>query len=526
MPDKEKQNKKKRKKNEALPSSPIQAAVIDLGAFSVRLHVFEIDTNNNTHQVLEELALPLPLGEDVFRTGRIGNANMLLAEKIFNDFAQVMREYNVTQYRAMATSAVRESDNQVLFLDRIAQSSGIKIEVMEGPLESRLIFLSVQEKLKGQYRLDKGNSVIYTIGSGSSQVCFIEDGHIVSTDTIRIGALRVMQDLRSDLTEESLREAIDPFAAAIFNGIKRMTANTHPDSLITVGASVRALLELESGAAPKVAAHISRKRFDTLSQKVQEHSISELVNDYGLADQEARAMIPCCHIVEQLFEISEANRMIVPMVNTRDALAMDLCRELMGQEDPFIPQILSAARHLGAKFQHDESHAESVYKHACTLFDKLQDLHRLSPRDKLLLQIAAILHDIGFYISNKQHHKHSYYLISNSEIPGITETELRLVALIARYHRRTVPKSRHVEYTSLSRSDRVRLYKLAAILRVADALDRSHLGKVKEIQVQIEERRILLSARGASELSLEQWAMDRKADMFEEAFCKRVIVAT
>ncbi len=499
------------------PHTPLVIAVIDLGAYTARLEICQVFEDGRV-DMLENLAQPLPLGADVFTTGRISAGNLRLTERIMHDFSRLMSEYQIEHYKAIATSAVRESLNRDIFLHRIRQRTGIDVEILEGSEEARLIYLAVKDCLDGEFPFSQANYVIYTIGTGSSQVCFFEKGHLQSADTIRLGTLRLVEDIGERLTPQRLREIVDPFMAALLGGVARMSATSLPEHVIAVGATVRALTLLAGSDIGGRMARLSRDEFEDVFQRVSAMSVGDLVAEYQFPDTVARSLEPCCHMLEHLFHITDADHMVVPMVNTRDALIEDVLRRISGGEDPFAPEIISQAESVGERYNYDAVHAHCVADQAVALFDQLHDMHSLPSRCRLLLEVAALIHDIGLFVSSRAHHKHSYYLVRNIELAGISSSEQEMLATVVRYHRKALPKEAHIEYSALTTEVRILVIKMAAILRVADALDRAHQGKVRQLQASIEDDKVVLRVKGPDDVALERWAMDRKADMFRDVF--------
>ncbi len=504
---------------EAPDTSPL--AVIDLGAHSARLRIVQSSVNDEM-EVLEEATQNIPLGHDVFRSSYIGSRNMVLGEEIFRDFARLMREYGIKRYKAIATSAVREAFNRDIFLDRIKQASDIRLDILEGANEARVLFLAVREIMAGKFGFNTGDSIIYTIGTGSCQVSLVEDGRLVNAETIRVGTLRLAEEMEQQLTPLRMREAVDPLLAATFMGINRMSRRMHPENLIVVGAPVRALVAIVRSQTPAKVATMSKKTFDKHFIRLNQMDEFELIRQYGLSDTDAAGILPCCHMLEQLFNASEAERMIIPMVDTRDALTKDLFRELGGEPDSFVSQIIASAEHLGTRYDYDSQHAHKVTSLALRLYDQLSVLHGLPERCRVLLEVAGLLHDIGMFVSNREHHKHSYYLLRHSELPGLSSDELNLISLIARYHRRALPRNAHSEYVSLSTENRVLVSKLAAILRVADAFDRAHQNKVKDLRATYDNEKVCLTAVSDYDLSLAVAGVRNKGDMFEIVFARSI----
>jgi exopolyphosphatase/guanosine-5'-triphosphate,3'-diphosphate pyrophosphatase len=192
--------------------------------------------------------------------------------------------------------------------------------------------------------------------------------------------------------------------------------------------------------------------------------------------------------------------------------------------EEFNAQIVRSALDLGAKFGVDEAHAKHVAQLCRMLFRMLKDEHELDPRYETILAIAALLHEIGIFVSNRSYHKHSMYLIKNSELFGLSKQDVLLVSLVARYHRRASPQPEHEGYDTLSREHRIAVAKMAALLRLAIALDDSRSQRIHELHCEMEEHRLVISIPRVDDLSLEQLAMRQNSGMFEEVFGMKVLL--
>jgi exopolyphosphatase/guanosine-5'-triphosphate,3'-diphosphate pyrophosphatase len=216
---------------------------------------------------------------------------------------------------------------------------------------------------------------------------------------------------------------------------------------------------------------------------------------------------------------------IVPFVGLKEGIMLDLVDEVVGRENHALQmdrKIAAGALALGRRYQFDEQHGMHVSKIALSLFDQLQTLHGLGDAHRHMLLVAAILHDIGMFVSREKHHKHSHYLILNSDIPGFTLRQLRITADIARYHRKSEPAMRHESFAALSKNDRRVVEVLTAVLRLADALDREHLQNVTSVKVTIEPKTIVLRPTGKGDLLLEQWALKNRSKLFSRLFNRTV----
>ena len=268
---------------------------------------------------------------------------------------------------------------------------------------------------------------------------------------------------------------------------------------------------------------LSRESFDKLVSRCVRYTAEELSMRHGLPFAEAETLNPALLIYQSLLHRTRAEEMIVSNVSMRDGLLLELARDVTGKEDEALQRsVIQSATSIAEKYHVDLEHGENVAELALRLFDELQPDHGLGSRHRLLLRVAGILHEIGSFVSNRSHHKHSYYLIVNSEIFGLNREELRVVAHISRYHRRSAPKPSHDDYMALPRQTRVVVNKLAAILRVADAFARGHIQQIRDIQFERVGDDLVVYVSGVADLLLEQRAIAAKGDLFEDIYGMRV----
>ena len=500
-------------------------SVIDLGSHSVRMEIVQISDDGKC-EVLENVSNPIPIGRDVFTKGKISPDSVRLVGKILNDYRKIMKDYGAEDCKAVATSAVREATNRDLFIERIEHICGIRIDILEASEEVRLTYLSVKDALEKKYPLSKQDAVICMIGTGSTHMILVQNGRVRSSETFRIGTLRLYEEIGQPASGKKVKDIIDTFVGCVVDDItKNYPKGQKPPLFIAVGAPVRALMNTFSGdkEEPKILT-VSRKNLETMHSSVAGVPSEKLAETYHLSDMLAQSLEPCCDILEHFIQITDAQKLVVPMITTRDALIDEILRDFSGKEDPFMQDIISSVEFLGEKFRYDADHGKCAKDAALSIFDALQPLHSVGKRGRMMLEAAAILHDIGQYVNNRQHHKHSYYLISNSQLPGISPDEIRELAVIARYHRRGLPKEAHVEYMSLSPEKRVEVNKLAGILRIADALDRSNSHKIRNIKVSYDEEKLTIATNASFELTLERMEVKNKGDLFSDVFGLRVVV--
>ena len=295
-------------------------------------------------------------------------------------------------------------------------------------------------------------------------------------------------------------------------------------SFVAVGGDARfAAREVGEPTGSADLVKVDAAAFDRLVEQCQRHTAEELSKRHGLPFAEAETLNPALLVYQILLHKSRADSMIVSHVSMRHGLLLELAREVTGQEDEALLEgVIHSAIALAEKYHLDVDHARSVADLSVRLFDTMKADHGLSARHRLLLRVASLLHEIGAFVSSRAHHKHSYYLISNSEIFGLTRSETEIVAQIARYHRRAVPKPAHVPYSALPRETRVVVTKLAALLRVADALVRGQSHQISHVDFQRQGDELIVGAPGGTDLLLRQRAVVTKGDLFEDIFGTKI----
>ncbi|MCL5020854.1 MAG: HD domain-containing protein, partial [Bacteroidetes bacterium] len=230
-------------------------------------------------------------------------------------------------------------------------------------------------------------------------------------------------------------------------------------------------------------------------------------------------------LYKEIVKLAGIEEVIVPGVGLKEGLMIDMGQAVLGeQKSSNRDQVMTSAVEIGRKYSFDEQHGVSVARYALELFDQTKSLHNLALEHRLLLEAAAMLHDIGTYISMTAHHKHTYYLLTATPIIGLSTEQMQIVANVARYHRKSFPKMQHDHYRLLSSKNRIVVSKLAAILRLADAIDNEHASRVASFTVDYKKPNFTVHLQGEGDLLLEKWALMNKADLFEEIFGVKVSV--
>jgi exopolyphosphatase/guanosine-5'-triphosphate,3'-diphosphate pyrophosphatase len=291
---------------------------------------------------------------------------------------------------------------------------------------------------------------------------------------------------------------------------------------IATGGNIESIARL-AGAAPDYAgvSTLTLHNLRSVIERLARLPTQERVSQLGLREDRADVILPAATVYERVAELAMVDTIVVPNVGVKDGIILDLVEQYAfggRRRDMQERSVVACALALGRRLHFDEEHGRQVARIAVSLFDQLRSVHRLEREDRKLLIAAALLHDVGMFVGAKRHHKHSLYLIGESELSGLTQNEIDMVANIARYHRKSPPSSHHLAFKKLKEKDQDRVTRLSAILRVADALDREHLQRVLSVQTKVEDGTLELIVNGRGDLLLERWSLEKKSQLFEKVF--------
>jgi exopolyphosphatase/guanosine-5'-triphosphate,3'-diphosphate pyrophosphatase len=341
-----------------------------------------------------------------------------------------------------------------------------------------------------------------------------------------VGAVRLRQQL--DLGRLSHDVQLALLKRSIANVIEEMRLDiplprvTH---MVALGGDMRfAASQLVEDQADGVR-EIDRDAFVGFCDEIERLDEEQLIDRFRLPAVEAETLVPSLLVYRALLMESTAQKLVVVDASLRTGILLDMAEPggRLSAAD-FERQVLASAEAVGHKHRFDRAHGMQVAMLAIRLFDEFVEEHGLSARERLLLQVAALLHDIGIYVGLRAHHKHSQYLLESSQIFGLADEETAIVSNIARYHRRGFPQESHLAYVALDRRDRLIVNKLASILRIANALDAEHLQKVTDLKIVRRDRSLAIEISGAGDLTMEVLAATGRADMFLETFGREVVI--
>ncbi len=497
-------------------------AAIDAGSNAMRMIVGDVDDNWHV-QPVENIRLPVRLGRDVFNSGAFQERTIQQAVAAFLHFQRLARDLGAARTRAIATSAMREATNGDILLDRILRTSGIEVEVISGAEEARLIHLAVASALK----LKGKRAVLIDIGGGSVEVTISQNENITSTESYNMGTVRLLQKLDGanewpldTLGRKHFTGLLREYAESARRRIDREIGPERVNICVGTGGTVEELGRLrEKTLKAANGTSISLRELDELITRLSAMTVKERIRKLKIRPDRADVILPAAVVLQLIAQEAHARRISIPGVGLKDGVLLEMADQLrVGPHLPRREQVWESALQLGLKYNMDANHAALTARLARQLFDQSRALHKLGAEERLLLEVGALLHDIGHFISSMDHEKHGYYILQANRLIGLNTGQQEIVANLVRFHRKTGPTLDDPSFKSLPQRERITVAKLSALLRLADGMDVGHASHVSGASLAEKKKAWQLRLRGKGDLMLEKWALDKRRLLFEEVF--------
>lgn len=482
----------------------ICVGLVELGSSSLRCCVAESD--GKTWRVIEELEHGSLAGEEVFRSGKVSAASMEEVVETCGRFREVLTSYRVARTRCVASSVVSSASNGDILLERLRTQCGLVFEPLDEQEEARLLLVALRPTLR--QRAKAGSTLAIDLSGSSAEFLSLEKGLLTQAASFNLGTLR-LRVLLEDLPRRRRFETLQEHLSTNLSQAMEHFALRHVSRAFLSGRD-----------AIQIAQHFGHQHDRWGLCKLTRDELLDFAKETFAApstDGSESLVAHAALFYAQLLETLHLPFGWVPRLSHRDGLLEELCDTSDRWKDTQLSRsVIHCVRRISKRYRTDSGHATHVARLAMELFDQTQDLHGMGSQDRLLLQVAAELHEIGHFVNPRSHHKHSAYLIETSDIPGIRRSDLKVIAQVARYHRRSPPRSSHLAFQALPPSDRVRVRKLASLLRIADALDASHGQELEIESIQRRDECLYLLCSGKSSMTLESLALSAKSNLFQE----------
>ncbi len=513
-------------------SAGTRIAAIDVGSNSIRLVVAEV-LSSGGYRVLDEERENTRLAAALTKTGRLDPKAVDSSMTVLRNFLSIAAGYGVAQVRAIGTSALRDAEDGPEFCDRVRKELKLSIEVISANEEARLAFLSVARA----FDISGRKVAVADIGGGSTEIVLASSGLVDQVYETKLGAVRVAEEC--GVTERSSEKRVARLREFIDRTLRKEIGKPPfvPDMLFGTGGTFTALASIimaRQGMAgqPMWGFRVSRAQIRHLVADLANMSLERRCKVVGLSPQRADIIVAGLAVIERVMCKLGANVVQVHTRGVRDGLMLTMVGSTnasggVSYGTRSVPATSAedrraAVEEFAKNCGVDLPHARQVARIAGSLWQQLAGPLKLKADDRELIESAALIANVGYLINFDGHHKHSYHLILNSELAGFERRQLQILANVARYHRGTRPKKRHENFSELSVEDRKRVCELAAILRLALALDRTHQQHVDEVRARVRDEVVRIVVQSQDDANVDLWAAERKVDLFEKVFGRKV----
>jgi len=508
----------------------LKLAAIDIGSNSIKLAVADA-VGSDSFAVLTREKDVVRLGHETLRKGRLSRAAIDRAIGSIQRFKTIADTHRADAIVTVATASVREAHNAAQFVKEVEQQTGLRVEILSGVEEARLIGLAASHGCSAK----AATNMNIDIGGGSTEVSLFRNGSSLSLFSMKLGAVGLTERyLVSDPPTSKQLKNLKAEVHAAFERPRRelrdakwQQASGTSGTILSIGAALRKLAagddERKQQPVQPTETDIPLSQLAALNTKLATLDLAGRRTLAGLTPQRAEIIIAGGQILEGAMRALSINAIRTCDWALREGVIIDSLREWEDESRPpgpeFADQKLRGVHAVGRRFGYEETHARQVAKLAEQIFDSVAAVENLSPHHRTLLLAGALLHDIGYHIAHEYHQKHTLYLVTNSELTGFSEAERAVIANIARYHRGSLPRKRHPEYEALNLADRAIVCKLGGIVRLADALDRSHDSRIHELKCHDgKSGSFHVELCSDEDCENELLEVERKRELFEQAF--------
>ena len=496
-------------------------AAIDVGSYEMALKIFELSHKYGVRE-LDHVRHRMDIGSETYASGAISNRHVDEMIRLLSDFKKIMKGYGVTHYQAYGTSAVRETKDIEIVRDLIERRTGIHIDILSNSEQRFLDYKSIALKHEHFQEIIAKPTAIVDIGGGSIQISLFEKDTLVATQNLRTGVLRIhttMEEVHAtrlkykDLVSELVNSQLSVFS-------KMHLKDKRIENIIIIDDYVSPIIQ-KYRQGPEKMRFVTKDEYLGFLEQAGDISEEEVAKKLSMPQENVPLLYVSAVIIKCILDATNATNIWAPGITLCDGIAYEYAEKKNFIKSPhdFEKDIVACAQNISKRFMGSKSRRETLQRLSLTIFDNTRQLHGLSGRDRLLLQIATILHDCGKYISMVNLGDCSYNIIMSTEIIGLSHLERLIVANVVRYNHEKFDYFGSSYYIKeLSREEYIRVAKLTAILRIANGLDRTHKQKFKDVKVVIADRELIITVDTKADITLEKGLFTNRAAFFEEVY--------
>lgn len=503
-------------------------AAIHLGSEMLSMQIVEYRSTDRV-KLIECCNRRIRLGEATFKNKIIPFPLVSEICDILRGFKRLMEEYGVEEYRLQATTAVREASNQVFLLDQIYNQTGLVVDVVDMPMEIYTKFVAIRNTLKNaKLSTEREGMLLMDISSGGLGVTLVQDEKLTYQANFHVGIIRIKESFERNRRESlHFNKALTEFLNSTISPVKNELGETKRlQYLVLSGTETELLLRMLGLPEEQLVHRIKAERFHEFFDRMRQMNLPQLIEFYKIPEVAAELVLPTVLLYEQLLHLIPAKEIIITADRFIDGMQLlHIGRKTNAAlRKEWEQELISLFHTIGQRYLYDKKHAQQVERLSLLLFDKIAAAYGMGERERLLLRAACLLHDIGKYISLRSHSIYTYQLIMSTDIIGLSDRDKQIVALAAYYHANRLFDETNKRAPQVPRELVPVVAKLAAIVRLGDALDRSYLQKIHSCSVTLKDKQLRVQAVSTGDLALEMWTFEDKAAFFEEVYGIKAIL--
>ena len=495
-------------------------AAIDVGSFEISMKIFQVSRKGMKE--IDHIRHEIDMGTETYTTGKLSYERVEELCRVLCEFSEIMKTYQVCDYKAYGTSAIREAENTAILLNQIEVRTGIHIDVLSNSEQRFLDYKSIAFQGEGFLKIIENGTAIVDIGGGSIQISLFDKDTLVSTQNMRLGVLRLQErlnHLNASLNQyDNLIEELVDSQLQVYK--KLYLREREIKNIIVVDDYISVMLRKKSDNH-EMTGYAGKELFDHFEKAYHTKSVSQLAQSWDMPEEN----MPMAHIsvmmLKRIMETMGAELIWAPGVTLCDGIAYEYAEKnkMITASHDFEQDIIACAKNISKRYRGSRKRSETLEQIALTIFDSTKKIHGLGKRERLLLQLSTILHDCGKYISMTNLGECSYSIIMSTEVIGLSHREREIVANVVKYN--------HLEFdyyeemglhSSLDKNAYLVVAKLTAILRLANGLDRSHKQKFKNVRTSLKDNELVITVDTNEDITLEKGLFDGRAAFFQEVF--------
>lgn len=499
------------------------AALISIEPGLVRMRLSKL--KNDALVDVDRLEKQTKLGHEIFNNKKISFGTLREISGILRNYSSVLKEYNIKNCRVIACALLREAENCAYIVDQIKIQNDMNVRILEDRQEKSLVYFEILCALQSSKYKNLDKTLISYIGAGNIGFSIYDREKILFSQNIDMGSSKLyelLEPVREQTADFSL--VVEEYLERMIGRIKFPLDNSEIENLIVSGSEISLIANLCGAKEVDGIYDISPSAVNGLYDQIKNISVQAISDRYDVSVKNAQLLFTALAIYSRILKMTNAKRILSPKVELWDAVMKQILSSKIEKkfEEHIGVSAIFCAKVLSYHFYFSQEHIEATHHYATLIFDSLKKLHGLDKRKKLFLDLAVMLHEVGYYVNSKDPRASTFDIIKNVDLYGLTEADVLLFANIVRYNELTTPTLEDAEYRRLTDSERLLVSKLVAIFRLSNALDKSKKQKLKNIKIKVLDESLVITAESDDNVYLEKWAVAKCSEFFEEVFGLKV----